>query len=1118
MNAPELNAMTDCPELEDLAAFHEGRLPEADRARILEHVASCGMCQDILVGLDEYEMEETAKVVRGKFGEKVWVPAAAVAAIVVIVTSTFLRDRSGMEVVVKASNSLQYRPSTARLSGDFPYRQVAPIYRSAEADEKLDLSFARLWSVIADIRENAGDNPSPSQLHALGASLLLTQKPAEAVVALEDALKRETGEPDTIKAIGRSANAALLNDLAVSYQTLIERKRALEFQPAAIEAVQRSWSLQKTPQIAWTRAVVIESLHIRENAIRAWNDYLELDPSSEWSEEARRRLKRLQQPTEADLWPATREQLSRSLGSENELRTAVNRFRQQVRLWCEEELLPAWGKAVLANDPLAPEHLAKVSALGQALTKVNGEQDVLDAVQAIRSADELSVRQLARGHIAYGAGRAAIVSPNGATAVHEMNVAVAALTPSLTPFSWRARAEHAAAVYTAEKYGQALDELKELSRQVKTPSQVLIGRIHWISGIASLRSSSPKQAVDHYLLALAAFNAAGEANLQAALHCRLSAAYRELGDHEKVRKHEHAALQLLAVSGDTRRRHEVIFESAYTAMRNDHPALADLLLDAVVDHDRATGNAVTACTSLTWRGTFRLRRGLTEPAATDLRDARAFCFSIADLNVRERAIANLGLAQAMISAPVVTQQQLAELNGAIDYYEKTESRDWLRTAYLVRARSLANQGNVQAAERDFQVAVAAMMATRKEIAEQGSRLAFTATADETADFYIEFLLQQQRERDAFELADRSRARELIDSPTARWELNSANSSLAAIQSSLPPGTAILEYRVLGRRVVAWIIGSKTFRVVTLTATYTDITRTLEQVDPRAPEPRFREISAVLYDALIAPLQPSLAPFRTIVVIPDAALERVPYSALYDRASGHYVAQTWVTFMDFSALLFVQSVGRFADRSRGSDAIVVVDAASPGSDTDALPNASLEAEAVAAIYPSAQLLNAAGTTNSATVLSAAEEATMLHFAGHGLGVGDDAENALRLDDGARIIPADLLASSMSRMRIAYLSACATDTGPILKAEGSATIARSFFAAGVPVIVATLWPVEDSTARSIARVFYERFRAGAPPADALRDAQLSVLSHSTGSRADWAAFRVIGAGIPFEKRST
>jgi CHAT domain-containing protein len=126
--------------------------------------------------------------------------------------------------------------------------------------------------------------------------------------------------------------------------------------------------------------------------------------------------------------------------------------------------------------------------------------------------------------------------------------------------------------------------------------------------------------------------------------------------------------------------------------------------------------------------------------------------------------------------------------------------------------------------------------------------------------------------------------------------------------------------------------------------------------------------------------------------------------------------------------------------------------------------------------------------------------------------DPASRTLRLGQSprARLGMADIAGAAMPRMRLVYLSACETDSGPVLKSEGSITIARSFFAAGVPVVVGTLWPIYDDAAHLAAQTFHERLLRGDTPAESLRQAQLALLRQGVPFR-DWASLRLIGAGF-------
>src|ERR1043166_3699819 len=165
--------------------------------------------------------------------------------------------RNAMQAVVAASAAMEYRPSLARLSGDFPYREVKPPQRGSDASDTSPAS-APVWALVSKLHDEGG---SP---HALGVSFLLVGRPKDAAPALEEALRSETKQRgDLAVAIRHSHDAAMLNDLAVTYLMLGDDAH----QPLTLEAVQRAWAIEHTPAIAWTRAVVIDSHPIGERSL-----------------------------------------------------------------------------------------------------------------------------------------------------------------------------------------------------------------------------------------------------------------------------------------------------------------------------------------------------------------------------------------------------------------------------------------------------------------------------------------------------------------------------------------------------------------------------------------------------------------------------------------------------------------------------------------------------------------------------------------------------------------------------------------------------------------------------------------------------------------------------------
>ena len=1002
-----------------------------------------------------------------------------------------------MDAVVAASATLRYRPSLARLSAGFPYRDVAPRTRGSVQLLMSDSAYTPLVQLIPRLQHE------PSQHHPLGVSYLLVGETATSIETLEQALRIETGERgEIVKAIRRSQDYALLNDLAAAYETRFEQKGDLDVQPLALEAAERAWTGLRTPQIAWTRAVVIDSFHVHERSAAAWRDYQALDSRSQWSEFARHRLQEALQPTDTDLWPSVRKRLLAG-----DLR-GVDRFRQEVRFLCEDELLPQWGEAVLRGHPSAPEQLAKIAALAQAL----GERSVAGAVDAIRKAKGIALRRLAKGHVAYGEGRRADLNNEADRAMRAMNEAVAALTPELTPFAWRARIEHAGDLYSLNEYEQALAELRQVLDDAPQLTNDSRGRANALMGSIYLQTGSYKESADRYERALDAFRRAGEREQEATLVHRIAVALQLGGEDARARPYRHEAMKLLDRAGTPSHRHEAMLEAAYVAIGNDHQAVADFYLDTIVTNDKATRNAVATCSSLMWRSAYRYHRGLLQAASGDLEEAQRVCRSITDPSVRQRALANLELAHASLGG-----KASPGLDDAIRYYQKSGIHVWLRTAYFARARQAAGRGDDVAAERDYRAALEETEASRGKIDERQMRISFTATADEIGDGYVEFLLRRHRERDAFETADRIRLRELVDSPTARWTAPPTGAFLPTVQSSLAPGTALVEYRVLDKNVVAWVITANSFNAAVLPISGNDLKPALAALETDIREQELKANAGFLYDALLRRIDSSLPKNSDLIIVPDDDLERVPFSALYDRLHGRFLVETRATTVAPSAALYVQSVARSHERSQYAGRMVVIRAASFGSGLPALPEAAVEAEAVARLYPNAQIIDNSGQAGS-VLLNLAKNASFLHFVGHTALGGDGAVRELRVGktEQARLGAADIVAAALPGLRLVYLSACETDQGPIFKSEGSITIARSFFAAGVPVVIGTLWPVEDAAARRAARTFYEHLQRGNTPAESLRQAQMSLLSHDSQSRVDWAAFRIIGAGARGENR--
>jgi tetratricopeptide (TPR) repeat protein len=262
------------PTDETLAAFVDDRLDAARRAEVIRHLTGCAECRDVAAAASELRADEGAgRVVQGRFGVRVLgATAAALAAAVVLVV--FLADpfaRAGIGELVEASDSLQYRRAHGRISGGFPYKPPRPAMRSG-AEETFDARERKLWEAAGRIQ-----NSEPPDFHARGVVQLLLGNSAAAADALERAHEQS---PD---------DAQVATDLAAALIARGRERRSRADLERALALSERTASGGQNAEAAWNRALALESLERTDEARRAWDDYLRLDPNGPWASEARGR-------------------------------------------------------------------------------------------------------------------------------------------------------------------------------------------------------------------------------------------------------------------------------------------------------------------------------------------------------------------------------------------------------------------------------------------------------------------------------------------------------------------------------------------------------------------------------------------------------------------------------------------------------------------------------------------------------------------------------------------------------------------------------------------------------------------------------------------------------------
>jgi len=107
------------------------------------------------------------------------------------------------------------------------------------------------------------------------------------------------------------------------------------------------------------------------------------------------------------------------------------------------------------------------------------------------------------------------------------------------------------------------------------------------------------------------------------------------------------------------------------------------------------------------------------------------------------------------------------------------------------------------------------------------------------------------------------------------------------------------------------------------------------------------------------------------------------------------------------------------------------------------------------------------------------------------------------------------------RLAVLTSCGSAGSTVLSGEGMLGLASGFLSAGIPTVLATLWPVDDREATRFCSRFYEALADGHPAAGALLLTQRWIRSReATAHPFHWAGYVLVGEGaqaVPLVERS-
>ena len=265
-------------------------------------------------------------------------------------------------------------------------------------------------------------------------------------------------------------------------------------------------------------------------------------------------------------------------------------------------------------------------------------------------------------------------------------------------------------------------------------------------------------------------------------------------------------------------------------------------------------------------------------------------------------------------------------------------------------------------------------------------------------------------------------------------------------------------------------------------------------NPLGEEEDYLEVSARLYDLVIRPMTDSLDAnnLDVLVFVMGDGLRGIPLAALYNRETGKYLIEEY-------GVAIIPSFGLTDVSYEQPDfnSILAMGSSTFTAQSD-LPSVPIELNQI--ISPPRDgtvFLNQDFTINNFKNQNLQQEFDIIHLGTHAkFNRGEIDQSYIQFFDNKLSIP-DLIKLSSelqwdtletNPIELLVLSACETSVGSPQAELGFAGIA---IASGVKSVLASLWEVSDLGTLALMSQFYENYTAVPLKAEALRQAQLSLL---------------------------
>ena len=993
--------------------------------------------------------------------------------------------------------------------------------KSAINQSALDLSSLLLQTALHDA-------PSTQTRHAVGRVYLLKGEFDRAITEFEEALKTSP------------ANARLHSDLAAALleKAKLERRddesgRSETTLAGSYDQVNEALTLDSSMLDArFNRALLFEAMGLDPQALADWEKYLSLDSNSQWATEVRSHIEEIRKRTEraskreADLF--TEFTNAQQAGADDQMWQVFSKSHLRTGNYIANTIVDKYlDAATAARKDEADKWSQALFRLGELSRTRSGDSFTSDMSRAYSGAspDRLTRFQKARGLMKLAQSLFGESKHDQAAELYDQ---AKALFEQLgdDPEALLANFWKAFCYVQRGNTQQALPILTRIEAQSAERNYKWLGAMTQ-NGFANLHERSTEysqMAANSWSSYTLSTQISDDNGALRALNM-LAATYRRLGNYRQSLKFARKGLELgRDISADNSQMIGFYATCAWSFNSLGHSAVALEYEKQALTLAQAMNNPLTQSRYHVQMG---LIQGMLENHQEAVKSIETGIDIAKQLGQQKLALEMVAYGKFYLARAYRNTNQFDAALGALSEVE-TFSRDnqqvWLlHETQKEQLLTRLARGETETARQALTVVLDAYEQQRQTILEESNRNSFFDKEQSIYDVAIDFAASKLADPvQSFNYAEKSRARSRLDTFDANWTVknNSAQgpdlqfstsekpASLDEIRKQLPSQIQLLEFAVLKDKLIVWYITNNRFESKTVATGSAEVSAKVDALlnlvsrPPRDGNAQPLTPATELFDLLIQPVAEFLDRGKQLCIVPDKSLNLVPFDVLFSSATQRYLIEDFALIYASSANTFVRDT-IFAGKKEHGQRETLLGVGNPRFDRRTFPNladlpsAAKEVSNIGEFYDSRTILNGPDPTK-ARVEAALSSADVLHFATHYIADSNSMMlSKLVLAAGKQEADTVLYAHDIYRLkplksRLVVLAGCETGVEGYFNAEGAMGLARPFKVAGVPVVIASLWPVDSEATTDLMISFHRlRKRESRVSAEALRQAQVQML---------------------------